>query len=203
MGKGTSLGMVTGIENTLIQLRKKIEEENEQKYERGVKDGFKQGYDDCKYNSELIDELKQDEYNKGYLNGRNSMAQENDALVKQGIEKGIELGWECARKIFGYALEDREEMFNTDSYSAILQYFTGDQAIKIVSEHKDEIKVGDEVRIIDSPVLMIVTAVGDIRIEGINQFGMAENYMKDEVEKTGKVYPNIDVTLRSLRGERL
>ena len=136
-------------------------------------------------------------------------------LQDQAYQKGLEVAWECARKIAKYWTEidndDLLSMFGIDerighsTIRALFEKQTASEAIAKMRAHKqrkkeeDEIKVGDEV--IYSEDRYIVTYIYGKECDGIDNItGIVCEQMKiQELKKTGRTFPQLKEFLKEMQ----
>lgn len=132
-------------------------------------------------------------YNAGYKVGAN----DSDRLSSP-YHKGLEEAWECAKKIYNMSAEKIIAIFGSCSNWVD---FTAEEAIKKIKEYENnEIRVGDEVYLLDENRKSVVTCVADNYAVMITQKGKwsVENVKK--IHKTGKHFDEIEKVLNLLKG---
>ena len=92
------------------------------------------------YINEHFSDLQQDEYDRGYKDGRNvTETQSHDDAYHLGLNDA----WECARKIVcddtcgGMSMKELVEIFNKSSDAYILRDFTAQQAIEKLKAYEE------------------------------------------------------------------
>lgn len=130
----------------------------------------------------------------------------NDVL--HTTDEGLNDAWELARKITlstsdgGYSCEELENIFGYRSPASIFKAFTPQEALAKVKEYEErnEIKVGDVVRLKGSCVKGLVTRVTKTNIYRLFRDGSSIKEAFEDIggfAKTGKHYDSIDEFMRS------
>lgn len=150
--------------------------------EKVRKEAYDKGYDDCR--DELnLGEIKNDAFGDGYKCGLSDL-------------------WEAVRKIMNPFQKYKEEVFDGRTAECIFDVFTPSKVIakiKAWEEEKQEIKVGDIVRLKDNPELKIwVTNTQDENgmLFGIELKEIGAN--KRKFERTGE-HHEIAAVLETMR----
>ena len=140
-------------------------------------------------------------YEDGYKDGRENIVDTYDA--------GLNEAWEYARKIAcevhhgGLFAGDLEEIFGTRFTTDIFRDNTASEAIAKIKEKQkqdDEIKVGDEVYVLDKNRTYVVTRITDAGIAVlIAQSGCYSEFNKCNLKKTGRHFPEIAEVLRKMQ----
>ncbi len=149
----------------------------------GYNQGFEDGKNDAVYNTELIDELKQREYNRG-----------------------LEDAWKLAQKlveVYQCNLPMKKELLYNSLQGCIANndYYTVSECVKAYEEKKkaeeETVKVGDVVECMDAH--MIVTRINPITktISGVSKDGEFFDRDMTKWHKTGKHY-DIESILKEL-----
>ena len=127
----------------------------------------------------------------------------------EAYNKGLNDAWELARKIIspisqdGYTLDELKNILgkNVNSYTSMFNDFTPQEAlakVKAYEEERNEIKVGDVVKIKGGCVEAIVTKVESQKIFRLFKDGSCDgNTIKEDLEKTGKHFDSIDEFMKS------
>lgn len=136
-------------------------------------------------------------------------------LQDQAYQKGLEVAWECARKIAKYWTEidndDLLSMFGIDerighsTIRALFEKQTASEAIAKLKAHEEkkaqdqDIKVGDEV--FNGEDRYIVTYIYGKECDGIDNItGIVCEQMKiQELKKTGRTFPQLKEFLKEMR----
>ena len=190
-------------------------------YSCGHRDGYSQGYRDGAKSSSggVWDSGYTTGYGKGLQERWKEHKEDCDQCSKgyrQQIEdaytKGLNDAWECARKIVldtgdgGLGVCGRNEVFGLgDLAYPIINTHTASEAIEKLREYevkKDEIKVGDEVRLKDLGLIGVVTRLADLEQAACIMFddGSATWKSVNCAKKTGRHFPIEDI-LEQMRSE--
>ena len=148
-------------------------------------------------------------YDKGYQEGA---LNPSSIGYEHGYEAGLNDAWECAKKIVldtgdgGLGACGRNEAFGLGDWAyPIMHTHTVSEAIEKLREYeakKDEIKVGDEVRLKDLGLIGVVTRLADLEQAACIMFddGSATWKSVNGAKKTGRHFPIEDI-LEQMRGE--
>ena len=139
-------------------------------------------------------------YNAGYRVGAN----DEDRLSSQ-YHKGLEEAWECAKKIYHMSAEKIIAIFGSCSNWVD---FTAEEAMQKIKEYEkkyvepdDEIRVGDEVYVLDENRKSVVTYVEvDQYAVMICQSGKWSAEDVKRIHKTGRHFDEIEKVLNQLKG---
>ena len=128
----------------------------------------------------------------------------------RGYQEGLFDAWECARKVmwtkehggYGDRLEDvfghHSELWDVFDYSASEAI----EKIRQYEQEKEEIKVGDEVKSIESDWTAIVTKSEEGHLTLMGDSGaIANGYDAKYFAKTGRHFPEIAEVLKKMRGD--
>ena len=185
-----------------------VEDTNE--YKIGYKEGYADGKADAIYNTDLIDELKQVEYIRGY----NTAISDYNKMI-QWLHDCTDDFKEFMNKKYGY---DIMYLTNPKVDEGVMLYdliYDHDIA-EVISEFKkwqeekkktDEIKVGDEVIIVgskDSEILGVVTMLANNNYTVICLINGSEmtRVTKNDIKPTGRHFDEVEQLLDNLRGEK-
>ena len=151
---------------------------------------------------ELIDQA----YERGFNAGKESEA----IVIQDGIyQRGLDDAWECARKIMRMGSAKQEDIFCCHGDLEILEKLLPSEAIfkiKAYEEQKkaeEEIRVGDEVYLVDSNHPRVVTCIfteNGCYTKAV-QVTESGKWVVDEIRnlhKTGRSFPQIAEVLKQL-----
>ena len=151
-----------------------------------------------KYIIEVPDETGQAYYNIApYI-------REDSAMWMDGYKKGLDTGrdeaWNFARKLLNYKNKDWEDLMNL-----LLVNNCSYQGAKDMYEEwereKNEIQIGDEVKIKDLEDKGIVTSVLATRCDVLWLDGtVSEDVLMSELCKTGRHFDEVEELLKKMRG---
>lgn len=118
--------------------------------------------------------------------------------------KGLNDAWELAKKIVkspnkgGYKANELAEIFGI-SDKPVLDAYTPQEALAKVKEYegRDEIRVGDVVKLSYSYIESIVTRVSGDIIYQLFSDGSCDSIGKEDLVRTGKHFDSIDEFMRS------
>lgn len=140
---------------------------------------------------------------------------DNDVLhtPDEAYNKGLNDAWELANKIAinsddgGYTAKELEEMFGTIFPDEVFADFTPQEALakaKAYEDERNEIKVGDVVKLKGCYIEGIVTRVTETNICYLSKDGICSNsscnnsdFINRYFEKTGKHFDSIDEFMKS------
>ena len=168
--------------NVLDELTPKTVELHREIFNRGYKQGFKDGKEadcDCKDNME-------NEYNRGF----------NEGLFE---------AWECVKRIYDLQCDTVKEIFGSKYFKDVLENYSASEAIKKVEEYEekqkqvDEIKVGDEVTERGWSYKGIVTRANEVCCYVMWRDGSSGRRDTDDLHKTGKHIDGLDEILKQLQ----
>lgn len=163
---------------------------------------------------QIIDEFESSIYKRGFEDGRRAVVVYDD-----GYKKGLNDAWEAAVKIVNSPLSDAkimEELFNTTLPEDVLPNISASEAIAKIKEYEekhadDEIKLWDEVIIKRSSLgfegtkgIVINTNPSEFNglIEVLINYATSHHYKPENLEKTGKSYPELGNILDQLKGDK-
>ena len=162
----------------------------------------------------LQDEAYQKGYDKGYADKTNN-DEVGKELAKDVYQRGLDDGWEAARKIFvsttdgGYSMGQIREILGKRSLfcaTDVIRQFTINEVIEKLKAYEekqkaeDDIKVGDEVRAEDGTAVFVVTWMSENCICGVDREGKCYSYEPREV--CGKTGRRCDISFSDIaRGE--
>ena len=162
--------------------------------------------------NDCVNELATRIYNEGYSDGYKQACEEefNDDEV---YIRGLNNGWECARKIAsnnGLSCSSLLTIFGCDEWEDILAEYSALVAIEKVAAYEKEqkkekiIKVGDEIKNRDT--VEVVTCLKSTGMQTIDSEGNVstwyfEDHPLDEWEKTGRHFPQITELLAQMKDD--
>lgn len=160
--------------------------QDEVQYKKGYDAGRKDGFDYCRDNTELTDELKQEEYNKALEDASELMAY----ITQDFIDN-------CYPNNKGYNLYDLNAKYGL---GRVLKDYKAYEEKKKVEE---EIKVGDEVSNEDVTRTIIVTYIhNNDYFDGIDFNGVVyTNCYRELWNKTSRHFDEVEQLLDKLRGK--
>lgn len=125
----------------------------------------------------------------------------------ESYNKGLNDAWELVKKIVlseedgGYSCEELENIFGYRSPASVLKVFTPQKSlakVKAYEDERNEIKVGDVVKLKRASYESIVTRVAETSIFCLFKDGSCDNYInKENLVKTGRHFDSIDEFMRS------
>lgn len=152
-------------------------------------------------------------YNKGYKDGKaDTPFTDTEEAEKKAYNRGLNDAWEAAKKLVhprlgGYTEEQKQRIFGEYvSSDSILQNFTAPEAIAKIKAYADkqkqdaEIKVGDEVRGIDSGKRAVILDKKYGLYRALSFDGIIHEGTEEAFTKTGRTFPQIAELLAELRG---
>ena len=152
-------------------------------YERGYKQGFKDG-----------------NYNKEFFCNLN---------FEHGTNKGLDDAWECVKRIYDLQCDTVKEIFGSIYFKDVLENYSASEAIAKIKEYEEkqkadsEVKVGDEV--IDGKVFNsgkgIVTFVSPTVVYVLWYDGSTGRRKLEDIKKTGIHFDQMVEILKQLKGE--
>lgn len=188
--------------------------EVEQEYSANMRKGSSDMVDPIKlykvkgFNSLVFDEQGLDKLKRmPELEQIDARMAEIDIIQKTAYENGLHDAWEIAKKIEcmdGYDGDELIKMFGTDDIESIFKKHTANEVlekIKTYEEHKKQnniIRVGDEVRLPDNTIGVVVYSGSTGGINIFTAYGGVRYLKATKAEKTGKHYDDITNILNSL-----
>ena len=161
-------------------------------------------------NDSLIWERMKRCYDYGYEDGKaDTPFTATEEAEKKAYNRGLNEAWEAAGKLYKISSDDFLKLFEMKS-----PYFdfSIQEVLAKIKEYEDkqkqdaEIKVGDEVKIIESDPVYddcdygVCTYVKKDKIYVMRKDGSTGEEHKSEWEKTGRTFPQIAEVLKELRG---
>lgn len=126
-------------------------------------------------------------------------------LIDASYERGLNLAWECAKKMFTMPCIELQNIFPHISLLNPLDDVSPSEAIAKIKEYEErkkkdeEIKVGDEVVYLDR-VFVITSIVKNEYIMGFDSNGERCSYhYKTKLKKTGRTFPQIIEVLEKIK----
>ena len=155
-----------------------------------------------------IHEFAEQMYETGYRNGQDSV-ETWQQTYQVGYERGLNDAWEYARKIlFDYTLTDVKEKFGTDTFCGIIEKYSASETIAKIKEYEEkqkrvEIKVGDEVYLLDGNYHSVVTSLFEESKKAvlITQNGKWATEFISNLRKTGRHFKEIEYVLKQMKGD--
>ena len=147
------------------------------------------------FNSLVFDEdglSRLEELNSDYIN------EHFGDLQDTAYQRGLEDAWEAARKVAlnsndgGLSIEKLDEIFDRYTLQQVLKEYTAKQAIaklKVYEEKQkadEEIKVGDEVEVLNSGNKYLIAWISGTSICGFAHDGVNCRLQPSDVRKTGR-----------------
>ena len=136
---------------------------------------------------------------------------QHEEEYNQAFNQGAETAWELARKIViqnGYSAYDLYEIFGCSDLQHVLENYTYPEAAAKVAEWKktkDEIKVGDIVRIHegnDDDLCILCVSTDKKYYNAVDEYGAVYNMLtKGMITKTGR-HIDVDSFLKQIGGEQ-
>ena len=153
---------------------------------------------------EVCRAARKEGYNEGFENGNISDGT-FDEKVKEAYENGLNVAWECARKIFSMPVYDVNEIF-PECQANIYEDVSALEAIERIKEYEEEqkkaaeIKIGDEVADNDGwkGVVTWISPDGEYLVVTL-QDGSALRWKKEHFKKTGRHFPQIAEVLKQMQ----
>ena len=135
-----------------------------------------------------------------------------DEVRDLGYKEGLEKAWEAVKRIVlnpkdgGLPVNEFFELFGSrrSGWYNILRDMTIYDVIEKLDEYdeRNEIHVGDEVKIINTEEAFVVTQILPTNIIcGIDADGSVFSPKKEQLKNTGNHFPNVKKLLEKLRGE--
>lgn len=123
----------------------------------------------------------------------------------EAYNRGLNDAWELAKKIVlpdhlgGYTVDELKDIFGKGSFAPLMDTLTAQEALAKVKEYegRDEIRVGDVVKLSYSYIESIVTRVSGDIIYRIFSDGSCDVIGKEDLVRTGKHFDSIDEFMRS------
>ena len=148
-----------------------------------------------------LEQVRKEAYEKGWKEAENHY----EEGYNDGYDTGLSHAWEAVRKVVALSTVDRREIFGSEYMYTILEKHTASEAIEKIRQHeqeKEEIKVGDEVKSIESDWTAIVTKSEEGHLTLMGDSGaIANGYDAKYFAKTGRHFPEIAEVLRKMRGD--
>ena len=138
---------------------------------------------------------------------RMELKEENENARNKTYEDGLNEAWEAARKIISTDKCDEEmnKAFGDDFYyegaMKVLTKYSVEEVVEKLKEH-EIIKIGDEV--IDKNgwgIKGVVTKISERCISIVENEGSVSRLKKEDFNKTGRHYPQIEEMLKQIQEE--
>lgn len=133
-----------------------------------------------------------------------------DEVRDLGYKEGLEKAWEAVKRIVlsaedgGLSVAECKDAFGTSSlYGVMKRGMTVYDVIEMLDKYdeRNEIHVGDEVKVISTDITGVVTKVIDDCVLGICVDGSMFSGQKGRIEKTGNHFPEVKKLFEALRGD--
>lgn len=156
---------------------------------------------------EQITELFNDGYEQGYKDGKaDRPCIDTEEAEKKAYNRGLDEAWKAARKIIRMQFEEQNKVFGLSGYDNVLGTYTASEVIAKIKAYEDkkkqdaEIKVGDEVRGIDSGKRAVILGKKYGLYRALAFDGIIHEGTEEAFTKTGRTFPQIAEILAELRG---
>ena len=144
-------------------------------------------------------------FNKGYDQGVEDAKYEKEKAYEQGLNDA----WMCVRKLMrGLNFYERNEIFKCTDQATLIGLYSASEVIAKIkawedNQTEDEIKVGDEVYILDKEYPYVITSVDPINKSAVffSRFGKWGVEDISKLHKTGRHFPEIFEVLKQMWGE--
>lgn len=164
---------------------------------------------------EQTNKLIETAYQRGYKVGREEGFDEwVNTDVNASIEQGHNEAWKAAKKLISMGYRERYEVLgNFVSDFEIFKNYSASEAISKIKAYEEkqkqeedsEIRVGDEIYILDKNYLSVVTSIyevnGNKNAVCITQNGKWNIGPISDLHKTGRHFPEIEEVLKKMQGE--
>lgn len=138
--------VLADFDNRIYKMRNQLLHNIERAWKSGQDTGYSEHAEDWKNNHELIDELKNQEYNRGYIDGRANGVKDKTTAEDRAYRTGMHEPWNAARKIVlsytygGAPLNEMRELFELDKVEDLLKQLSPWVAISKLSEYEERKK---------------------------------------------------------------
>lgn len=140
------------------------------------------------------------------------LKEESEDTRNKTYEYGLNEAWEAARNVVDCKVPfDFWELASGQSMLAVFKRYSAKEAIEKIREYEekqkeaDEIKVGDEVYLLDENYHGVVTAVwkhcGVVKTERLTQSGKLACDDAKDLHRTGRRFPEIANVLKQMQEE--
>lgn len=146
-------------------------------------------------------------FNKGYNQGVEDTKYEKEKAYEQGLNDA----WMCVRKLMrGLNYDERNEIFGCTDQATLIGLYSASEVIAKIKawedkQTDDEIKVGDEVYLIEGYPRIVTTVFMDSvlgeQVGTITSSGNYATYKIKDIHKTGRHFDQISEVLEQMRGE--
>ena len=122
-------------------------------------------------------------------------------------EDGLNEAWEAARKVVEMGEYDRKNVVfvRLDDGEFPFEKYSASEAITRIKEYENRIEVGDEVHTIydDTPMVAVnifnAHVTGEKRVVSVSISGIVSTHYVEELEKTGRHFPQIEEALKQMQ----
>ena len=140
-----------------------------------IDEAYQRGFDDGKKAFDLLDAERDSEY-----------------------QRGLDDAWEAARKVAlnsndgGLGIEELDEIFGCYALQQVFRQYSAQQTIEKIKAYEekqkadDEIKVGDEVEVLNSGSKYLIAWISGTRLCGFAHDGVTCRLQPSDVRKTGR-----------------
>lgn len=160
----------------------------------------------------LSQRLVEQAYQRGYEDAYNDQAYEME--LGKYIKQGRDEAWDATKRILaplsrnGLTNNQILEIFEVDTAGQVFTHYSASEAIYRLNDYdgrnkEKEIKVGDEVYMLDPNHKVVVTSddLGNGEVVCISAEGTWSANPINQLHKTGKHYPEITDVLHKLMGD--
>ncbi len=133
--------------------------------------------------------------------------EESEGRSKKTYEEGLNEAWEAARTVVEMGEYDRKNVVfvRLDDGEFPFKKYSASEAITRIKEYENRIEVGDEVHTIYDDTPMVVVNIfnedvtGEKRVVSVSISGMVSTRYVEELEKTGRHFPQIEEVLKQMQ----
>ena len=133
--------------------------------------------------------------------------EEDEGQRMKTYEDGLNEAWEAARKVVEMGEYDRKNVVfvRLDDGEFPFNKYSASEAITRIKEYENRIEVGDEVHTIYDDTPMVVVNIfnedvtGEKRVVSVSISGMVSTRYVEELEKTGRHFPQIEEVLKQMQ----
>lgn len=132
---------------------------------------------------------------------------EDEGQRMKTYEDGLNEAWEAARKVVEMGEYDRKNVVfvRLDDGEFPFKKYSASEAITRIKEYENRIEVGDEVHTIYDDTPMVVVNIfnedvtGEKRVVSVSISGIVSTRYVEELEKTGRHFPQIEEVLKQMQ----